>query len=382
LKETGDKMRIILIDDEKSMLLIMNKMLAKIQGVEIVGSFQSPALAYKFIKENKVDLAFVDINMPEENGLDFVGRVTKEIKNIAILYLTAHKEYALEAYGMYAFDYLVKPISQEKLDISIKKAKEKLAFLQPSFKDTSLIKLVFNCLGGLEVKNPDGKNVLFTSSKSLELLAYLIMQKGRFVAKWRIIEDIFPGMAPQNAETYLNTTIYKLRKSLEPLGLKQIIISADESYKIDVSNVYVDVNEFEYKIFSIQEINASNQEDILKTESLFSGELFGDKDYRWAIADKEQIFEVYFSFVKKFIHYLIETYQYTLALHITKKVIKFNETDEETNCLLMKIYALQKDKKLLTRQFDRYSKVLRLELGLYPESTVVNLYKLLINTFT
>lgn len=374
-------MRIILVDDEKSMLLIMNKMLSKIQGVDVVGSFQSPSQAYNFIMENKVDLAFVDINMPEENGLDFVKRVTAKIKDIAVLFLTAHKEFALEAYGMYAFDYLVKPITQEKLEKSIQKAKEKLAFLQPSYKNPSDKKLFFYSLGGLEVKDFTGRNVQFTSSKSLELLSYLILQKGRFTAKWRILEDIFPGMAPQNAETYLSTTVYKLRKSLEPHGMKQIITLADESYKIDMSDIYVDFFDFEYKITSLNTIDASNQEEALRVENLFCGELFGDKDYSWSFAEKEQISEVYFSFAKKIIRYFIETYQFTLALHITKKLIKYYETDEEANCLLMTIYALQKDKKLLERQFERYTKVLRKELGLYPENTVVNLYSSLIKSF-
>jgi two-component system, LytTR family, response regulator len=163
--------------------------------------------------------------------------------------------------------------------------------------------------------------------------------------------------------------------------MKQIIISADESYKIDMRDIYVDLTEFEYKIFSLHTINNLNQEEVLKTEKLFLGELFGDKDYRWSLAEKEQVYEVYFSFAKKLIRYLIDSFQYTLALHITKKLIRFNETDEETNCLLMKIYALQKEKKLLERQFDRYTKVLRNELGLYPENTVVKLYTTLIQSF-
>lgn len=374
-------MKVILVDDEKSMLLIMRKMLSKIPDIELGGSFQSPGEAYNYIKENKVDMAFVDINMPEENGLDFVRRVTAEINDIAIFFLTAYKEYALEAYGMYAFDYLVKPITQERLENSIRKAREKLIFLQPCEKTVYIRKMVFNCLGNLEVKGKDGKAVQFTSSKSSELMAYLILHRGRLVSKWRIMEDVFAGMLPQNAETYLNTTLYKLRKALEPHGMKSSIISAEESYKIDMREIYVDMIDFETRILKINEFDCHNQEEAVSIEKLYQGELFGEKDYSWSLPEKERITEVYFSFSKKLVKYLIEGVQLTVALHITKKLINFNEIDEEINCLLMKIYALQRNRDLLERQFKRYTGILEKELGLEPGNTVVDLYTVLIKTF-
>jgi two-component system, LytTR family, response regulator len=378
----GVEMKVILVDDEKSMLLIMRKMLSKIPDIELAGSFQSPGEAYKYMKENKVDMAFVDINMPEENGLDFVRRVTSEINDIAIFFLTAYKEYALEAYGMYAFDYLVKPITQEKLENSIQKAKEKLIFLQPCNRQVILNKMYFYCLGSLDVKSMEGKSVQFTSSKSSELMAYLVMHRGRLVSKWKIMDDVFVGMAPQNAETYLNTTVYKLRKALEPHGMKSIIISAEESYKIDLNNIYVDMIDFENRSLKVSHLDVSNQEEAINTEKLYSGELFGEKDYRWSLPEKERITEVYFCFAKKLVKYLIDNMQLTIALHITKKLINFNEIDEEVNCLLMKIYTLQRNRNLLERQFDRYTDILKNELGLNPGNMVVDLYAVLVKTFT
>lgn len=373
-------MKVILLDDEKSMLLIMRKMLSKIPDIEIAGSFQSPNEAYKYIQENNVDMAFVDINMPEENGLDFVRRVTKEKDDIAIFFLTAHKEYALEAFGMHAFDYLVKPITQERLELSIRKAREKLIFLQPGKKEETETKLIINCLGNIEVKGRDGRTVQFTSSKSSELMAYLVMHRGRLVSKWKIIEDVFEGMLPQNAETYLNTTIYKLRKALEPHGMKSIIISAEESYKIDLRDIYIDVFDFEKRLLKIKELNESNQEEAMNIEQLYQGEMFGEKDYPWCLPEKERITEIYFSFSKKLVKYLIESRQLIQALHITKKLIKFNDIDEEINCLLMRIYALQKNKDLLVRQFNRYTNILKRELGIRPTNSVIDLYKLLIKS--
>ncbi|QHQ61240.1 response regulator [Anaerocolumna sedimenticola] len=355
-------------------------MLSKIKDIELVGSFQSPSEAYAYIQENKVDMAFVDINMREENGLDFVRRVTAQYKEIAIFFLTAYKEYALEAYGMHAFDYIVKPITFERLENSIQKAKDTLIFLQPSNRNNKN-KILFNCLGGLDVKSTSGGSIQFTSSKSSELMAYLVMHRGRLVSKWRIMEDVFNGMAQSNAETYLNTTVYKLRKALEPHGMKSAIISAEESYKIDLNEVYADIIDFEDRITSIYQLDESNLEKAIQTEKLYSGELFGEKDYSWSLPEKERISEVYFSFAKKLVNYLIDNMKLTVALHITKKLNNFNELDEEINYLLMKIYSLQKNRSLLERQYERYKKILKSELGLSPDNSMVELYHLLIKSF-
>ena len=170
-------MKVILVDDDKSMLLIMKKMISKIPEVEIVGSFQSTGEAYRFIKGNKVDMAFVDIKMPEENGLDFAKRVTSEIGDIAVSFLTAHKEYALEAFEVYAFDYIVKPISQVRLENSIQRARQRF-IPNPARENVISPKLFVYCLGGMEVRSEDNKTVQFSSSKSSELLAYLLLING------------------------------------------------------------------------------------------------------------------------------------------------------------------------------------------------------------
>lgn len=119
-------MRVILVDDEKSMLLIMKKMIDKIPETEIIGAFQSSCEAFRFIKENRVDIAFIDIKMPQEGGLDLARRIMWEFETIDIVFLTAYKEYALDAFDVHAMDYIVKPVSQERLEHTIKRSREKL----------------------------------------------------------------------------------------------------------------------------------------------------------------------------------------------------------------------------------------------------------------
>ncbi|OCT16346.1 hypothetical protein A8709_02635 [Paenibacillus pectinilyticus] len=116
-------MKVILIDDEKAMHFIMKRMLAKIPGIEVVGSFVETSQAYSFVVTHEVDLIFVDISMPRENGMEFAERLRASGSETKIVFITSHKEYALFAFDVYAFDYIVKPVVQERLNKTVERAR-------------------------------------------------------------------------------------------------------------------------------------------------------------------------------------------------------------------------------------------------------------------
>lgn len=115
-------MRVVLIDDEKAMHLIMKRMLAKINDVEIVGSFLETKTAFSFLMSHRVDLVFVDISMFNESGLDFAKRLRESGWQMKLVFVTSHKEYALPAFDVYAYDYIVKPVCQTRLQETIHRA--------------------------------------------------------------------------------------------------------------------------------------------------------------------------------------------------------------------------------------------------------------------
>lgn len=115
-------MKVIIIDDAKAMHLIMKRMLAKNDEVEIMGCFQDTTTAFSFLVDNRIDLVFVDIDMPWENGLDFAQRLRESGWQMKVVFVTSHKEYALPAFDVYAYDYIMKPVSQERLRGTIQRA--------------------------------------------------------------------------------------------------------------------------------------------------------------------------------------------------------------------------------------------------------------------
>ncbi|WP_240415707.1 response regulator transcription factor [Paenibacillus periandrae] len=119
-------MKIVIIDDEGAMHLIMRRMLGKIKEVEVVGCFLDTIAAYSYMENHEVDLVLVDISMPRESGIEFAERLRARDENIKIVFVTSHKEYALSAFDVYASDYIVKPVTQDRLLRTIQRVFDKL----------------------------------------------------------------------------------------------------------------------------------------------------------------------------------------------------------------------------------------------------------------
>jgi two-component system LytT family response regulator len=108
----------IAIDDEPLALRQIKSYIEKTPGLELCGLYNSPTAALEWLKEQEVDLIFIDINMPDMSGLEFVR--TLENRPL-IIFTTAYAEYAVEGFRLNAADYLLKPFSLSDFQQSIKK---------------------------------------------------------------------------------------------------------------------------------------------------------------------------------------------------------------------------------------------------------------------
>ena len=101
------KIRTIIIDDEPLAIKVLEEYAMKLDQLKLLATFSNAIEASNFVQENKVDLIFLDINMPVLDGFDFLGCL-KTRPHVVIT--SAHEEYALQGYEVEALDYLVKPI--------------------------------------------------------------------------------------------------------------------------------------------------------------------------------------------------------------------------------------------------------------------------------
>jgi two-component system LytT family response regulator len=112
----------IAIDDEPLALKQICSYIEQIPYLELRASFSGPIKALSYLQQNEIDLMFVDINMPNLSGLEFVKSIVKPPK---VMFTTAYREYAVEGFQVDAADYLVKPISFARLLKSVEKTKQR-----------------------------------------------------------------------------------------------------------------------------------------------------------------------------------------------------------------------------------------------------------------
>jgi DNA-binding LytR/AlgR family response regulator len=120
-------MKCIIIDDEPLAREGLKKNLSAVTSLQVVESFSNAIDANEYLKENMVDLMFLDIEMASLNGLEFAKSL---IYKPLIIFVTAYPQYALDGFELDAIDYLMKPVRMERLLKAINKAENYLKLLQ------------------------------------------------------------------------------------------------------------------------------------------------------------------------------------------------------------------------------------------------------------
>lgn len=109
---TNNNISCLIVDDESIAREIIATHLSKIVHLDVVASCSNAMEAFNIINNHNIDLVFLDINMPEISGISFAKSINKKIK---IIFTTAYRDYAVEGFELQAVDYLLKPISFERL---------------------------------------------------------------------------------------------------------------------------------------------------------------------------------------------------------------------------------------------------------------------------
>ena len=112
-------MNCIAIDDEPKALEVIERYCRKSDLVDLKATFREPVKAIEFLNREKIDLIFLDINMPDINGMQLIQTLAAKPM---VIFTTAYSTYAVESYNLNAIDYLLKPITFERFLAAINKA--------------------------------------------------------------------------------------------------------------------------------------------------------------------------------------------------------------------------------------------------------------------
>ncbi len=121
-------MKVYIVDDERLARTELEYLLRSFPEIDVVGQFSNVDDVLKSLQTSRPDLIFLDIQMPEKNGFDLVEEITDE--TIQIIFTTAYDQFAIKAFEHHALDYLLKPITEERLHKAIERAKKSILLHQ------------------------------------------------------------------------------------------------------------------------------------------------------------------------------------------------------------------------------------------------------------
>ncbi|MBP5607808.1 MAG: response regulator [Lachnospiraceae bacterium] len=228
-------MNTITVDDKQ---LAVNAMVQNMKEIDPDGNHAgliSSKEALRYAADHSVDIAFLDIEMPEMNGLEMAAELKKLRPDINIVFVTGHVEYALDAHAVFASGYLVKPA-----DVSdVRKVLDNLR--NPV---SGKNKMKVRCFGNFEVF-ANNRPILFRRAKCKEILAYLIDCRGASVTMGELISILWEdggNLASRNSQ--LRTFISDLRKSLADAGFEDILIREYNSLAVKTDKLDCDFYNF------------------------------------------------------------------------------------------------------------------------------------------
>ncbi len=118
--------KVLVIDDEALARHRVCKLLAANDAVQIIGECQNGADTIDTIKTKRPDLIYLDIQLPDMTGFDVLEAIPKQVMPM-VIFITAYDQYAIKAFDVFSFDYMLKPFSTERFQISLQNAIETLS---------------------------------------------------------------------------------------------------------------------------------------------------------------------------------------------------------------------------------------------------------------
>ena len=114
-----ETLKTLIVDDEPLAVERMQVICAKIPTIQVVGTASDGAQALRLVEALKPDLILLDMTMPEVDGISVAKSLAKQAERPAVVFVTAHDNYAVEAFDLDAVDYVLKPVKPERLERAV-----------------------------------------------------------------------------------------------------------------------------------------------------------------------------------------------------------------------------------------------------------------------
>ncbi|WP_342557279.1 response regulator [Lysinibacillus sp. FSL P4-0201] len=371
-------MRIVLVDDEYLPLTRLKNLLEKsnVSGIEIVGEYTDSLELLKDIEILQPNVVFLDIVMPDMDGLALGEKIQEKIPDVEIVFTTGFDQYAIDAFNLHAIDYLLKPIQIARLE----KTLERLEQIKNKVKEIKPRLTVIKLFGGLHVVLPNGQSqpIKWRTSKAKELFAYMLEHKNEMIFRDTLLELFWPESDIDKASKQLYTAIYTIRKTLKNYGVEGVKISSpllSSGYKLVVENIVVDVELWLSRLKSLPPIQQTTVDEHEQVFRMYTGDYLGDCDYLWAESERERLRRLWLHYAQQLSEFYIRNESYNAAIKVQEKVQELYADAEDNYFTLMKLYELLSNSAAVEEQYWLLKKMLQEHLAVEPREEIEVWYR-------
>ncbi|KPV59297.1 histidine kinase [Paenibacillus sp. A3] len=336
-------MKAILVDDEQLALIGLKKAIEReANEVEIVATYSHSTEVMAGVLAHRPDVVFLDIHMPDINGLNLGKQIQATAPGTEIVFVTGYDQYAVQAFELYALDYIVKPLQKERLRQTILRIKEKLA-IRRTKKTQDTNSPMICCFNQIQFKLPgmDAQNVKWRTSKAQELFAYLLHHRDRTINRSVLLELLWPELEETKAAQHLYTTIYHVRQTLKNSNMDTVSINSgnlEAGYKLDLGEAGVDTEEWEYAMRQLGVLDAGTVDAYEYVLNLYKGDYLGKYDYLWAEHERERFRLLWLYHMRKLCEFYEQQKKPKKAIQVHLRIQQLLPDEEESYFSLMKLY--------------------------------------------
>ncbi|QTD40851.1 BTAD domain-containing putative transcriptional regulator [Sporosarcina sp. Te-1] len=372
--------RAIIVDDEQHALRHLEKKLIKTNRVEVVGMYTNATDVLKDLKNLSFDVAFLDIELPGLSGLDLADLLTDWNKDLFIVFVTAYRDYAVQAFELHSIDYLLKPIMLERLEKTTMRIEEQIKLrskedIATPIEQSSLKIICFNEFHVYYHNTP----VKWKTAKVKELFAFFFTHLHDTIQRDLIIETLWPEVEYQRAKIQLHTTMSYLRKMLDAMGFSKAITFSNGCYTLRIDRFECDAQQFEKLLEDTPVVTDDTIGMFEEIVSQYSGDYMESNGYEWALPKAHAIRQKLLHLLQMLINHFAQRGATNKIQQYLQLLVSCNPYSEHAVQQLMRFYVQIGNRGEAVKVYHDMKTLLIEELGILPDQSTTKLYDSILN---
>lgn len=361
-------MTAILIDHDVLALNVLEEKLIQNGKIEVIGKYTNPYQGLVESVKKQPAVVFLEIEFAGISGIELAKQIQKELPDIKIVFVTSNDRYAVDAFELMAADYIMKPIQVKRLSETINRLLELTNSKTESFPMVCCFRTIHFIYYGKDIEEIEVK---WRTAKTKELFAYLIHHRNQSIRKDVLLELFWNQEDLKSGYSQLYTAIYHIRRMLKSIGFNISISSLENSYKLELNDVLLDVDVWEKGMEGeTRYITRSRFLKQRKILDLYKGDFVSEEDYSWAENERKRLRALWLSHVKKMADYMIYNENRYEAIALYLRVQKILPYQEDSYVMLMQLYDELGDRYAVQEQYEKLKSMLKEEYEATPDKSI------------